>query len=76
MKRVTPFTGYEFDLSKPLSGQAMRAYQERVVEPLQEMNLPYRNQMHAEYKRLLTVLAKKRKSTLMPRLPRMKMPRW
>lgn len=37
-ERITPFTDYPFDFNKPLSGQAMQAYRERVIEPLKEAN--------------------------------------
>lgn len=36
-ERTTPFSNYPFNLDEPLSGQAMKAYRERVIEPLQEV---------------------------------------
>ena len=50
--RETPFSGYPFKLDESLSGQAMRAHRERVIEQLSEAMRPLQEKMqrdHEEY---------------------------
>lgn len=47
--RITPFSDYPFNLDEPLSGQAMRAYREKVIEPLQDIILADQERLQGKY---------------------------